>query len=216
MALAVTGGPEGPASDSGRACCASANWNGPGRSLRGPRCDASQPGQPAQAAAPEADPSASEPDPLGFAELPPVTPPLSVAPPAGPGSTPRRRVPRLQRRAGPGKAGGSADRKQWKTNFAAFTANISVGSDPSGEPLVDWGELRELREINDIVVASEARNPPARSPEAESPAAISAASRRFALADCRRQSRRCAGRPGRSQLSSGRAAQTGRISRGPR
>ena len=48
-----------------------------------------------------------------------------------------------------------------------------MGTDPTGKPLVDWGELRELREMNDIVVAQRGPEPPARSPEAESPAAIS-------------------------------------------
>jgi hypothetical protein len=73
----------------------------------------------------------------------------------------------------PNKAGDAIDRKQWRTNFAAFAANISVAADPTGKPQVDWGELRELREINDIVVSQRSPEPPARSPEAESPAAIS-------------------------------------------
>lgn len=74
---------------------------------------------------------------------------------------------------GPSKAGGSADRKQWKTNLAVFTANIKAEADPSGKPSVDWGELRELREMNDIFVAQQSPEPPVRSPEAESPAGIS-------------------------------------------
>ena len=74
---------------------------------------------------------------------------------------------------GPSKAGASDDRKQWRTNLAAFAANINAGTDPAGKPLVDWGELRELREMNDILVAQQGPEPPARSPEAESPAAIS-------------------------------------------
>jgi hypothetical protein len=74
---------------------------------------------------------------------------------------------------GSSKAGGSGDQKQWKTNLAAFAANIKVGADPNGKPSVDWGELRELREMNDIFVAQQSPEPPARSPEAESPAGIS-------------------------------------------
>jgi hypothetical protein len=44
------------------------------------------PQPPAQAQAPAVDPSASEPDPLGFAELPPVSP--GPGPGAGPGAAP--------------------------------------------------------------------------------------------------------------------------------
>jgi hypothetical protein len=84
---------------------------------------------------------------LGFAELPPVTPPAAPAPPAGPGSL----TPMSPAAGGPApvpsKAGDAVDRKQWRTNFAAFASNISVAADPTGKPSVDWGELRELREI---------------------------------------------------------------------
>jgi hypothetical protein len=52
----------------------------PGAQVAGP-ADA----PPMAAAAPEPDPSASEPDPLGFAELPDVSP---AGPDAGPGSAP--------------------------------------------------------------------------------------------------------------------------------
>jgi hypothetical protein len=118
------------------------------------------------------DPSASEPDPLGFAELPPLTPTAATALPPGIAVPPTDPTPGSATPA-PGKAGISVDRKQWKTNFAAFTANISVAADPTGKPLVNWGELRELGEINDIVVGQKSPEPPARSPEAESPAALS-------------------------------------------
>jgi hypothetical protein len=42
-----------------------------------------------------------------------------------------------------------------------------------GKPIVNWGELRELGEMNDIVVGQRSAEPPIRSPEAETPAAIS-------------------------------------------
>jgi hypothetical protein len=147
---------------------------GPGAPAPGP---SATPAQPAAApAGPEADPSASEPDPLGFAELPAVAPPAAGPPQAGPGGV----LPTAP--AGPAagsptpmptKPGTADERKQWRTNLASFAANISVGTDPMGKPAIDWGELKELREINDILVAQQGPMPPARSPEAESPAAIS-------------------------------------------
>ena len=128
---------------------------------------------PPQSATPEVDPSASEPDPLGFAELPPVTPSAAPGPPAGPGgvlpSVPAASAPARD----PSKGESAVDRRQWRTNLAAFAANISGRTDPAGKAVVDWGELRELREMNDIVVSQQSPEPPARSPEAESPAAIS-------------------------------------------
>jgi hypothetical protein len=56
------------------------NAPGPEAAAAGPDAPPAGPGTAAPAAAPPADPSASEPDPLGFAELPPVSPPA-----AGPG-----------------------------------------------------------------------------------------------------------------------------------
>jgi len=46
------------------------------------------PQAPAQAQAPAEDPSASEPDPLGFAELPPISPGPGAGPGAAPGPAP--------------------------------------------------------------------------------------------------------------------------------
>jgi hypothetical protein len=166
------GGPEGPGAPAGERGAHPRNGQGPEGADAGPGAPPG-PGATPPPAGPEVDPSASEPDPLGFAELPPVTPATAPAPPAGPGSL----TPMSPAAGGPApvpsKAGDAVDRKQWRTNFAAFAANISVAADPTGKPAVDWGELRELREINDIVVAQRSPEPPARSPEAESPAAIS-------------------------------------------
>jgi hypothetical protein len=148
-------------------------YAGPGAPPTGPGAAPSQPGAAPQTSGIEVDPSASEPDPLGFAELPPVTPGPGGAPPAGPGSLP----PTSPAADGPGpvpnKAASSADRKQWRTNLASFAANISVATDPTGKARIDWGELRELGEMNDIAVAMRGPEPPTRSPEAETPAAIS-------------------------------------------
>jgi hypothetical protein len=168
-----SGGPGRPAPMASERAAQSPEGRGPegGASAppAGPDSNAARAGAPA---APAVDPSASEPDPLGFAELPPVTP--TAGSPLPPGIA----IPPTDTAAGtappaPGKAGNSADRKQWKTSLAAFTANISVAADPAGKPLVNWGALRELGEINDIVVGQRSPEPPARSPEAESPAAIS-------------------------------------------
>lgn len=168
------GGPEGPGAPMTRERVAQPQAGlGPEGAYAAPGGPPPGPDAPPQAAAPEIDPSASEPDPIGFAELPPVTPTAAAGPPAGPGSplptSPEAGAPAPV----PGKAGSSVDRKQWRTNVAAFAANISAGADPTGKPLVDWGELRELREMNDILVAQQGPEPPARSPEAESPVAIS-------------------------------------------
>jgi len=170
-------GPEGPgARNAHERGVHPPEGQGPEAASAGPGAPPPHPEAPAQWATPEADASSSEPDPIGFAELPPVTPTAAAAPPTGPGTLP----PANPEAAGPpapapapAKAGGSADRKQWRTSLASFAANISGGTDPSGKPQVDWGELRELREMNDIAVAQRSPEPPARSPEAESPAAIS-------------------------------------------
>ena len=175
------GGPAGPGAAMARERTAHPrNEQGPESASAGPGAPPAGPGAPPQqgAAPTQADPSASEPDPLGFAELPPVSPP-AAAPPTGPGQEapmpPAAGSPAPAPGPGPGpsKAGSSVDRKPWRTNLTAFAANIKAGTDPSGKPLVDWGELRELREMNDILVAQQSPEPPARSPEAESPAAIS-------------------------------------------
>ncbi len=70
-----------------------------------------------------------------------------------------------------GLPAGKVDRTQWRTNFDSFLANLTVRSDPSGTAQVDWGELGELREMNDFALGrgNTAATP---SPEAETPAAI--------------------------------------------
>jgi hypothetical protein len=170
------GGAEGPGARTAHERVAHPpEGQGPEGTAAVPGAPPPHPEAPPQASAPEADASALEPDPIGFAELPPITPTAVGAPPTGPGSLP----PATPAAAGPApvqvpsKAGNSSDRKQWRTSLAAFASNITAGTDPTGKPLVNWGELRELREMNDIAVAQRSPEPPARSPEAESPAAIS-------------------------------------------
>jgi len=171
------GGPAGPgaavASERGTRAHPGQGPEGPGTPAAASTATPAQPG--AAPAGPEADPSASEPDPIGFAELPAVAPPAAAAPQAGPGAvlpTAPPTGPGAGPAPAPAKTGSADERKQWRTNLALFAANISVGTDPMGKPSVDWGELKELREINDILVAQQGPMPPARSPEAESPAAI--------------------------------------------
>jgi hypothetical protein len=77
------GGPEGPGAATGERGAHPRNGQGPEGADAGPGATPAGPNAtPPQAAGPEVDPSASEPDPLGFAELPPVTPPAAAAPPA--------------------------------------------------------------------------------------------------------------------------------------
>src|SRR5262249_22255965 len=67
----------------------------------------------------------------------------------------------------------AGDPNKWKMDFASFVANIKVTTDPTGKQVVDWGNMKEVREMNDILLAQQSPESPARSPEAESPAAIS-------------------------------------------
>jgi hypothetical protein len=136
-------------------------------------------GPPPQPAADQPDPSASDPDPLGFAELPPVAGgPPGVGAPIGPGSnSPEPGIgagvaPPVPGQPTAGQPTGVADPKQWRTDFAAFVANIKVEKDPIGQPVVTWGELRDLGSMNQFVTTHKVPNAPA-SPEEESPATIS-------------------------------------------
>ncbi|HVT29170.1 MAG TPA: hypothetical protein VHE81_14235 [Lacipirellulaceae bacterium] len=144
----------------------SAEAPGNSRVAEGPGAATLQPGAPERPEARGPDPSASEPDPLGFAELTPVAAPVVAGPGAAPlppsaGSV----VPKALPPAGP------VDRTQWRTNIAAFVANISVSTDPTGNPTVNWGELRELREMNDLAMARQ--TPVGRSTTTDSTDAIS-------------------------------------------
>lgn len=140
-------------------------------------------GQQPVAAAEQPDPSASEPDPLGFAELPPV-----AAGPAGPGAISPEQNPGAgiappipgqpapgqptPGQPAPGQNLGAADPKQWRTDFAAFVGNLKVEVDPIGQPVVQWGELREVGNMNSFVLKHKDPASPA-SPEEENPATIS-------------------------------------------
>src|SRR5215213_8137332 len=69
------GGPEGPGGPMARERVAnSPEGHGPEGASAGPGAPPPHPEASAQAAPPEVDPSELEPDPIGFAELPPVAP----------------------------------------------------------------------------------------------------------------------------------------------
>lgn len=146
------------------------------------------PSQPAQPQPPQPDPSASEPDPLGFAELPPVSPPAgsgvntgpltpgpSAGPPQNPGPSsgpPPTPAPVATPNAGEAGSAGATG-KQWRNDIGAFAASITAGTDPNGKPIIHWGELKELGQMNDLVAAQRAPGATPTSPEGETPATIS-------------------------------------------
>jgi hypothetical protein len=197
-------GPGGPAGNNRYANTRNRRNTGPRTGPEGARAEQAaatagpEVAQPHPAAAPpstspESDPSASEPDPIGFAELPPVTPAApgaGPAGPAGPGGVPAAgpgNVPAAGREGappaasapaaaspipGPAGAADAAGGDKWKSDLASFIANIKVTTDPAGKQVVDWGPMKEVREMNDILLAQQSPESPARSPEAETPAAV--------------------------------------------
>jgi hypothetical protein len=108
----------------------------------------------AEAAAAEPPTGADDPDPLGFGELA-NEPPLAM--PAGFGAAPGLgEMPlgdgRYNQAIAP--AGGPVDKTKWATDFAAFHANFSSTMDERGVPTIDWGELGELRALNEAAEAN--------------------------------------------------------------
>lgn len=95
-----------------------------------------------------------DPDPLGFGEISfdsTATPPM-----AGGEASPYRLVPTplesgLQPNPG---LGGPVNRGQWAANYAAFHANLSVTPSEQGEPHIEWGELGDLRALNEAAAAN--------------------------------------------------------------
>jgi hypothetical protein len=149
------GSPEGPGGTP------PAEHNPTARNTPGPENPGPPPAQPAGP-----DPSASEPDPLGFAELPAVAAPApGAASPANP-LTAIRPANRAQDAA-------KADKTKWREDLNSFAANFQVTNDAAGKPQIDWGQLGELRKLNELVTAQRGPEPPAQSPESETPAAIS-------------------------------------------
>jgi hypothetical protein len=128
-----------------------------------------------------------DPDPLGFADL---ANELAAAPTGeNPGLTgggraaiygasseaPPDAVPADGGRAAiygrasdAGSDGGSIDRTQWQTNYAAFRANIMTSQGAGDALIVDWGELADLRQMNELAEASiRNRSDPSRSGSSE-------------------------------------------------
>jgi hypothetical protein len=98
------------------------------------------------------DTGANDPDPLGFGELA-NEPPLEAS--AGYGSVPTgaEGIPPsgytgYAERAGQAAAL-AADRSQWSASYNAFLANFNATMNERGVPSLDWGELAELRAMNE-------------------------------------------------------------------
>jgi hypothetical protein len=128
-----------------------------------------------------------DPDPLGFADLagelaaaPAGENPgligaggaasygaSSEAPPdAAPAANSRAAL--YARASAAGNDGSSIDRTQWQTNYAAFRANLMTSQGAGGALIVDWGELADLRQMNELAEASTRdRSDPSRSGVAE-------------------------------------------------
>jgi hypothetical protein len=107
-----------------------------------------------------------DPDPLGFADL---ANELSATPTGeNPGLTGGGRAALYSRASETGSDGGSIDRTQWQTNYAAFRANLMTSQGAGGALIVDWGELADLRQMNELAEASTRdRADPSRSGVAE-------------------------------------------------
>jgi hypothetical protein len=99
----------------------------------------------------------SDSDPLGFDDLKGEPPAAAPGERAEPGSTPSFFGPFGGGPPAAAAAGtdaeGRVDRSQWKTSYAAFLANFTATPAERGEPTIDWGDLVELREIHDTLVA---------------------------------------------------------------
>ena len=118
---------------------------------------AAQPGIPAAGPPmPVIDPNDS--DPLGFAEV-------ANQAPAGAALETRRYsgysgygvTPPGNGEAPAGAASGAA----WTRDYAAFHANFTPAQDERGGPSVDWGELADLRQMNESVAATSPDGQPA-------------------------------------------------------
>jgi hypothetical protein len=111
-------------------------------------------GYSADPAMTEADTGANDPDPLGFGELA-NEPPLDLSAygaPAASGETPPAGYAGYNAPAA-AQPGGPADKAKWATDYAAFHANFSTAHTERGVPSVEWGELSDLREMNEAAEA---------------------------------------------------------------
>jgi hypothetical protein len=103
----------------------------------------------------DVDTGANDPDPLGFGELanePPLEADSGFGPVAGPREPSAADYPGYDARTGR-YASALVDRTQWASDYAAFHANFSPITGARGVPSLDWGELGELRAMNDAAEA---------------------------------------------------------------
>jgi hypothetical protein len=107
--------------------------------------------RPYSAAETQIDTGANDPDPLGFGELA-NEPPLDTS--AGYGAVP----PGVEgvstgysvgRPGGDAAAADAADPSQWAASYDAFLANFNPGLSAGGGSALDWGNLVDLRAMND-------------------------------------------------------------------
>ena len=97
-----------------------------------------------------------EPDPLGFEELAGELAAAQTAENLAPTGGGRAAI---YRRGGggipdAGSEGGSIDRTQWSTSYPAFRANLMASQGAGGALIVDWGELADLRQMNEATEAA--------------------------------------------------------------
>jgi hypothetical protein len=93
----------------------------------------------------------NERDPLGFEEL---ASQLTAMPAGGnPGllGGPGSRYGNASSTDGPE---GPIDRSQWRTSYQAFRANIIAQQGADGNLAIEWGELADLRQMNETAEAS--------------------------------------------------------------
>jgi hypothetical protein len=98
---------------------------------------------------------ADDPDPLGFGELanePPLEAPTGFGVEPGTADVPSAGYGRYNQQA-LAQAGDPVDKSKWASDFAAFQANFTNEFNERGVPNLGWGELADLREMNEAAEA---------------------------------------------------------------
>jgi hypothetical protein len=113
--------------------------------------------QPAAAIEPtatEVPDGSDDPDPLGFGELEGELAQAAAAGVNAEATVGGRTAIYGRASADAATAGQPVDRTQWATSYAAFHANFTAASDAQSGQSVDWGELADLRQMNDAAYAA--------------------------------------------------------------